>query len=271
MKIYIYADMEGLAGVSNPRFVIKGTEEYRERGRKLYTDEVNACIGAVFEAGAQEVVVSDPHAGGGHLEIDRLDPRAQYEAPAFPLVMPSLDSSFAGVILLAHHAKAGTLNAFLDHTMYSMHWFDFTLNGESVGELAIEAAYAGHHGVPVILVSGDQAVCNEAKSLPGNVVTACVKHALGRNSASCMSIHRAYDLIRTRTCEAIAAVGQSEPFRPQMPATVQLTLYRSDMADELVRSSSNLERVDARTVRKKVGRTQELLDNLLPYSLWDVR
>lgn len=271
MKIYIYADMEGLAGVSNPKFVVKGSEEYRLRGRKLYTDEVNICVDAALEAGAQEVFVSDPHAGGGHLEIDRLDPRAQYEAPAFPLVMPSLDGSFSGVILLAHHAKAGTLNAFLDHTMYSMHWFDFTLNGESVGELAIEAAYAGRHGVPVIMVSGDRAVCSEAQSLPGNITTACVKQAIGRNAAHCISIERAYDLIRTRTSEAIAAAGGAEPFRPAMPATVRLTLYRSDMADELQKSSSAVRRVDGRTVEKTVGSAAELLDHLLPYTLWDVQ
>ena len=97
------------------------------------------------------------YGGGGHIDLAQMDPRASYERPARPLVMPSLTEEFAGVVLLGHHAMAGTLNGFLDHTMNSKQWFEFRINDQVVGEIGIEAAYAGHFDVPIIAVSGDAA------------------------------------------------------------------------------------------------------------------
>src|SRR5690606_13044920 len=101
-----------------------------------------------------EVIVADTHGGGGQLRLAEMDDRAIYELPGAGMMMPSLDRDFAGVILLGHHARAGTLNGFLDHTMNSKAWFEYRLNGQVIGEIGIEAAFAGHFGVPVIMVSG---------------------------------------------------------------------------------------------------------------------
>ncbi|OPZ06073.1 MAG: D-aminopeptidase [candidate division BRC1 bacterium ADurb.BinA364] len=180
--------------------------------------------------------------------MDAMDPRALYETPNAGRLMPSLDESFDGVVLLGHHAKAGTRNGFLDHTWSSASWFEYRINDCNVGEIAIEAAWAAHYGVPVVAVSGDAATAAEARELLGRVETATVKWAIGRNRAKCLPLPRAHEEIASALRRAVASIGEFKPWTPALPAVAQLTLYRSDMADDLARRVG-MERVDARTVR----------------------
>lgn len=263
MKIYILADMEGISGIRTmPQVKRDSPTEYAE-GRRLMMDDMNAAIDAAYANGATEVVACDTHGGGGQVFLRDMDPRSTYEIPPSPSggrFMPSLDASYDGLILLGHHARAGTLNGFLDHTMNSREWFECRINGQPVGEIGIEAAYAGHYGVPVIAVSGDEAAVCEAKELLGPVEGAIVKWGIGRNRARCLSLPRAHQVIRDAVARALASVEHMRPFRPELPATVELTLYRSDMADAFA-ARAGVERVDARTVRRTV-------DSLLDIGRW---
>jgi D-amino peptidase len=255
MKIYILADMEGISGIRTmPQVKRDSPSEYAE-GRRLMMDDINAAIDAAYANGATEVVACDTHGGGGQVILRDMDPRATYETPPQPSggrLMPALDESFDGVILLGHHARAGTLNGFLDHTMNSREWFEYTINGQPVGEIGIEAAYAGHFGVPVIAVSGDEAAVREAQALLGPVEGAVVKWGIGRNRARCLSLPNAHQAIRDAVARALVSIGDKKPFQPDLPATVELTLYRSDMADAYA-AKPGVERIDARTVRRQVG------------------
>jgi D-amino peptidase len=126
-----------------------------------------------------------------------------------------------------------------------------------VGEIGIEAAYAGHYGVPVIMVSGDQATAEEARTLLGDVECATVKWGIGRNKARCVSLPAARDAIREAARRAVSRAGVFKPFQPTLPVTLQLTLYRSDMAEEYA-ARVGVERVDARTVRRVVHSLKEI-------------
>jgi len=97
--------------------------------------------------------VRDVHDGGDNLLRSRIEPRAHLERSEESL----LDESYSGVLLIGHHAKAGTLNGFLDHTRSGRSWFSLRVNGEDVGEIWLAAAYAGHFRVPLIMVTGDEA------------------------------------------------------------------------------------------------------------------
>ncbi|MCC7146588.1 MAG: M55 family metallopeptidase [Phycisphaeraceae bacterium] len=253
MKIYILADMEGISGIRKPSQVDPQSAEYHGEGRTLMMREINVAIEAAFAAGADHVVAADTHASGGQVRIADMHPRAVYETPGPCRPMPSLDESFAGVILLGHHARAGTLDAFLDHTMSSASWFEFRINDQVVGEIGIEAAWAGHFGVPVIMVSGDHTTSLEAQATLGSVETAVVKRGIGRHSAACISLPQAHQIIAETTQRAVqrAARHEFKPFTPKLPADIQLTLYRSDMADDMTRQG--WQRVDARTVRKTIS------------------
>ncbi len=256
MKVYILADMEGISGIRKIEQVKSSSCEYEE-GRRLMIADVNVAVDGAIAGGASEVVVCDTHAGGGQLRIAEMDSRAVYETPIRGNMMPALDESFTGVVLLGHHARAGTLNGFLDHTMNSHQWFEFRINGQVVGEIGIEAAFAGHFGVPVIAVTGDQATADEAAGLLGDVSTAVVKWGVSRNRARCLPLPAAHDRLRETISRAVAEAGHCRPFQPELPATVELTLYRSDYADELA-GQPGTDRVDARTVRTTVDRLADI-------------
>ena len=254
MKIYILADLEGISGIRKIEQVITAgaTPDYNH-GCKLMMLEINQAVAGVIEGGATEVIVCDTHGGGGQIKLEEMDPRAIYETPACKMMMPSLDASFGGVILLGHHAKAGTLNGFLDHTMDSSQWFEFRINDQVVGEIGFEAAWAGHFNVPVIMVSGDETTAHEARATLGEVETAVVKWGIGRNRAKCLSLPQAHEIVRKTCAQAVrrAASKAFKPFKPALPGTIQLTLYRSDYADEYA-SKLGVTRVDARTIRRQV-------------------
>jgi D-amino peptidase len=144
--------------------------------------------------------------------------------------------------------------------MNSREWFEYCINGQPVGEIGIEAAYAGHYGVPVIAVSGDEAAVHEAKDLLGPVEGAIVKWGIGRNRARCLSLPQAHAVIRDAVARALASIDHMKPFQPELPARVELTLYRSDMADAFA-AKLGVERVNARTVRREI-------DSLLDVCHW---
>ena len=250
MKIYILADMEGISGIRKAEQVNSDSPEYLP-SCKLMMGDMNVAIDAALAAGATEVVACDTHGNGGQVKVDEMDPRATYETPTAGLLMPSLDESFAGLVLLGHHARAGTLNGFLDHTMSTMSWFEFRINDQIVGEIGIEAAYAAQFGVPVIAVSGDEATAAEARALLGNVECAVVKKGIGRNSANCLSIPEAHKRIRAAVSNAVRDVSRFSPWKPTLPATVDLTMCRSDWAD-MYAGRPGIERVGSRTLRAQV-------------------
>lgn len=259
MKIYILCDMEGISGIRRREQVdtANGGAEYEE-GRKLMMADMNVAIDAAFSAGAEEVVACDTHGGGGQIRVGDMDERAIYETPGGGCMMPALDETFAGVILLGHHAHAGTLNAFLDHTMSSAAWFEYRINGRPVGELGIEGAYAGHFDVPVIAVSGDAATAAEARDMFGSVECAVVKWGIGRARARCLPLPKAHEAIRAAVSKAVSSVESYKPYKPELPATLELTYYRTDYADDTVARRTDVERVDARTVRQTVQSLAEI-------------
>ncbi|MFA5864762.1 MAG: M55 family metallopeptidase [Phycisphaerae bacterium] len=257
MKIYILADMEGISGIRKMDQVMLDSKEY-PHGCELMMQDINVAVRAALDAGADEVVACDTHGGGGQVRLDVMDGRAIYELPCCDRMMPSLDETFSGVILLGHHARAGTLDGFLDHTMSSTSCFEFRINDQVVGEVGIEAAYAGHFNVPVIAVTGDEAVAEEARALLGSVECAVVKWGIGRNRARCLSMSESHGRIQQTVEKAVRSVGRFVPWRPKLPATLQLTFYRSDMT-EMPAIRPGVERVDARTLRTSVSALKNVM------------
>ncbi len=258
MKIYILCDMEGISGIRQIEQVkIDGGPKYDE-GCRLMMEDINAAVAGCFDGGATEVLVADTHGGGGQLRLEAMDTRATYETPGGGRLMPGLDESFSGVILLGHHARAGTRDAFLEHTVSSAAWFEYRCNGQVLGEIGLEAAYAGHYNVPVILVSGDGAACTEANAdLGEDLVTVAVKWAVVRNRARCLPPSVARERIRQGAARAVQTAGTRQPFRPALPATIELTLHRCDIAEQTIRDGRT-ERVDGRTIRRKIDSLLEI-------------
>jgi D-amino peptidase len=239
MKILIATDMEGITGVTTWDQVTPGHAEYT-RFRKLMTDDVNAAIRGASDAGADEVIVADGHWNGSNILIEELDPRARLNtgSPSPFSMMEGIDESIDGVMFVGYHARNGSPEAILDHTWSSRTVANVWLNDILTGEYGLNAAVAGHFGVPVILVSGDQTACAQVTELLGAVETAVVKQASSRFAAECHSPQVTQEMIclsAERAVERLAQGDIPEPFVLDMPITVTVEFFTSDMADRATR------------------------------------
>jgi D-amino peptidase len=239
MKILIATDMEGITGVTTWDQVTPGHAEYA-RFRKQMTEDVNAAIRGAFDAGAQEVVIADGHWNGSNILIEELDPRARLNtgSPSPFSMMEGIDNTINGVMFIGYHARNGSPNAILDHTWSSRTVANVWLNDILTGEYGLNAAVAGHFGVPVIMVSGDQTACAQVTELLGEVEAAVVKRASSRFAAECLSPEVARELICLRAEHAVERLVQGdvpEPFALNSPITVTVEFFTSDMADRATR------------------------------------
>ena len=264
-------DMEGVSGLFTQEHCwwwLPGVRpSVAEEGRRLMTADVNSAAAAALEAGVDELIVCDTHHGGGNLLWDQLlaDPRITYEPAGGPRPspMPSLDETVDGLILLGHHAKAGTQNAFLDHTHTRAFW-DLSVNGMSIGEVGEETCIAGHWDVPLIMVQGDDACCRESASQFPGIVTAEVKRGVCFTRASGPAPEVARALTARKVVEAIEKLrtGVLKPFKPTLPMTVRaITTYAED-ADRFARKPG-VRRLDGRTIEATAEHQYEVTSCIL--------
>lgn len=260
MNVYIMTDMEGISGICRRGQCASGSEEW-EKSRPLVEADFNAAVAGAAAGEARRIVVNDAHGGGqGNIRIENMDERGEYERPlGGGNMMPALvDGKFDVGFHIGAHAMAGTQDAFLDHTQSSASWHNYWVNGEKWGELAQFAAYMGHFGVPMVLVTGDEAACAEARELLGKIETVPVKTALGRQLARCMPPKVAHRKIQEAAARALGLKKKIKPFKVKLPAEVTVEFNRSDTADA-VAASPGIERVGARTVRRIAETARELV------------
>jgi len=273
MKVYLLWDMEGASGLftrDQAWYWEPGVgPETAEAGRRLLMADVDAASAAALAAGADEVIVCDTHHGGGNIRPEALlpDPRITYHgrstatlADGTRRVFPGLDETVDGFLLLGHHAKAGTPDAFLPHTN-SLAWADYRINGRSVGEIGIEACYAGHWGVPLVLVQGDEAGCREAAAQFPDVLTAPVKRAVHATLATGLTAEEGHQFTARRVAEAVArlrAGRRPAPYRPGPPLEVTLRLTTAAEADR-VEQRAGARRVDEHTVVALLERQRDIM------------
>ena len=100
--------------------------------------------------------------------------------------------------------------------------------------LGVKPVERGSFGVPVLLVTGDEAVCAEANEwLPG-VETVAVKKATGRHSAECLPAKVSQKKIHQGSFQAIRLFNENnvpEPLVMPSPVTITVEFIYSDMAD----------------------------------------
>lgn len=235
MKLLIACDMEGISGVVNWDQVNPSHPEY-SRFRKIMTAEVNAAIQGAAAGGATEFLVRDGHELSNNLLLEELDPRAVLIAGSTtPLAMvQGVESGVDAVIFIGYHARAGSQNAILDHTWSSARVANVWLNSRLVGEFGLNSAVCGHFDVPVLMVSGDQTLCAEAKEWAPGVETAAVKRAVGRFAAECLPVAVSHQLIRDAAEKAVrqflAGKGPA-PLKIKPPVVIEVEMIASQMAD----------------------------------------
>lgn len=248
-KIYISADMEGVAGAVTAEQLGPSGFEY-ERFRKFMTAEVNAAITAAREAGAGEILVSDSHGNGQNLLLELLpdDVMVVRSWPRPLAMMAGIDSTFDGVIFIGYHASTTNPEGVRAHTMSSARLTAVRLNGVEVPEAGINAAIAGHFGVPVIMVSGDDAAVEETREVVGDVEGAVVKWNYGFHSARTLTPAAATSLIASTVRDALGRLEDFEPVVIDTPVTLEVS-FKNYMPVEVLGYLPNVERVDSHTIR----------------------
>ena len=189
MKVYISADMEGVAGITATEQTDPvGQPEYAY-SCQLMTAEVRAACEGALEAGATEIVVNDSHWNMRNLIHEELPPQVRLIRGSLkPLSMnQGLDPSCAAAMFVGYHAPVGTADAILDHTYSGETAYDVRVNGLHCSEARLNAAAAGSFGVPVVLISGDQQACADARSFLPWVETVEVKQAVSQYAAASLS------------------------------------------------------------------------------------
>lgn len=248
MKVFISADLEGVAGVTHGEHVLRDGKEH-ERARRLMTGEVNAAVEGAFEAGAEKVVVNDSHGTMRNIIPEELHEDAELVtgSPKPMFMLEGIDSSFDAAFFVGYHGMRGTYPSILEHTYSSRVVFDVLINERPFGETGINAAVAGHYDVPVALVTGDRKLAEEAKAFLGKVVTVIVKDSVGRTAACCISPTKARQQIREGAVKALKQTNKLEPFKIRSPINLKVVFINPGMAEvaELVPKSK---RLDGRTV-----------------------
>lgn len=213
MKFYISVDMEGISGLVDLTLVDSGEHNYR-RGQEIMTAEANHVITTAFENGMEEVVANDSHSKMNNLLIENLHPDTQLisgDVKPYAMVQ-GLDESFAGAAFVGYHARASKKGV-LSHSMF-LNVRHFFINDRPVGELGLNALVAGHYGVPILLVAGDDETAVEAEELIPGVTTAVVKKQVSRTAAVCLTPEKAGRLLREKTVEALRNRDYVEPMTP---------------------------------------------------------
>lgn len=246
MKVLISVDMEGISGVVAMGHVLPDRKDY-ERFRKLMTLETNAAVEGALAGGASHVVVNDSHAGMTNLLIEEMDPAVELisGSPKPFGMMQGIGEEIDRVFFVGYHAAVGTGTAIMEHTWSSRVVGEVRLNDQVVGETGFNAALAGAFGVPVVLVTGDQAVTEEARSLLGAVETVCVKEGVSRYAARCLHPQVARERIRQAAERAMHL--EATPFVVPPPITLRITFLRTMHAD-MATLMPGSRRLDGRTV-----------------------
>jgi D-amino peptidase len=238
VRVHVISDMEGVAGIVKWQQVSGGEKLYDE-GRVLYTEEINAAVRGAKAAGATEIVVMDCHGAGGAYDFNSLvpellDPDCEYVVQQeWTEYTGFLESGCDAALFVGMHAMAGAADGVLSHTVSGQAWQNLRFNGKPVGETGINAALCGRWGVPVVLVTGDRAVCTEGRALLGDGLTTVeVKEGLGRFSARMKTPQRARELIEEGARQALSDLSAVAPYDPGRPCEIEIDFTSADRLQE---------------------------------------
>lgn len=237
MRIFISSDMEGTAGVVDWEQCRPGHHDY-EYYRDLLQAEVNAAIEGAVEAcdAPPEFLVNDSHGRMANLRPAQLAAGASYLSGRHkPLyMMQGLDASFDACFFVSYHGSMTGTPATLSHTYNPAAIAEVRLNGRVAGESAINSLVAIGHGVPVVLVTGDDVTAAELQTFWPDARSAVVKHSVSRFAAESLHPDRACALIRDAARDAVRALADGDvPVSRglSMPAELSVRMRNPDLAE----------------------------------------
>ena len=212
MKILISADMEGATGVTWPADVEPGTEQW-QRCRRMFTSDVNAAVVGCYEGGATSILINEAHATMRNLLLEELDPRAVMltgRHKDLSMVEGIQHNDVDGVAFVGYHAAAGA-EGVLAHTYLANSITAIAVNGERASEGLLNSYVAAEYGVPIVLVTGDDRTCADAKGYAPGVPAVAVKDCVSRYAAVCRPPEVTAEAIRSAARDGMKLAGRMAP------------------------------------------------------------
>jgi D-amino peptidase len=253
MRVFVVSDLEGVSGIVKFGQIVGGRDLYDE-SRRLYTEEINAAVRGAKAAGATEIVVMDCHGAGDEWTFNSLVPDLLDEACDYVVqdewteYTEFLESGVDAALFVGMHARAGTPDGVMNHTISGRDYQNLWFNGTLVGETGINAALCGHWGCPVLLVTGDTAMCREGKALLGDgLTTVAVKESFGRFSARNLPPEKARQLIEDGAAKALSDLDAVAPYDPGSPCEIRVEYATPDLTTKFA-YRHGIEIVDPRTI-----------------------
>lgn len=223
MKFMIAVDCDGPACVVGDPGKALSFSRDMPFAREQATRETDAAARALFDAGAQHVTVWDNHGLGANLLFNLLDKRCEIMlGTGFKRRFPGLDDSYSGVLMIGYHAMEGTPNAILAHTYSPGAYRAIRVNGDTVGEITLDASVAGELGVPLIFLASDDYGCNEAIRFMPWIETTVTKQGLGRNCAHSKHPAVAEQEIYDKVRRSVERIHEMIPYQFKRPARIEI-------------------------------------------------
>ncbi len=233
--IFVSIDMEGCATLVHWDEVRPSDGAAYRRAQRIMTAEANAVIEGAFAGGAGRVIVNDSHSTMRNLLLAELDPRAEVVAGRIKrdFMLQGLTPECAAAFFVGYHGAIGDAHAVMGHTYSPRIIYECRLNGEAVSELPINAALAGHHGVPVALVSADATTLEEAARVLPWARRVQTKTSLSYYAADCRSPGAVCAELRQMSERALAELGAFEPLRVELPLDMEIDTTTCGHADKI--------------------------------------
>ena len=249
IKVFLSVDMEGIGGVVTSEQLSPAGFEYA-KFREYMTAEALAAIAGAREAGATEFVVADAHGNMQNLLIDRFPAGVTIirGSPRPLMMMEGIDSTFSAVMFIGYHSATTNPQGVRAHTISSATFAGVRVNDQPMSEASINALIAGHFGVPVVMVSGDEQAVGEVQKLIGNLEGAVVKRSISFHAAAVMTPEASQAIIRAKAKAAISRLKEFRAMPAAGPFRLDLT-YKSYTPAEMMSYLPGTTRVDAHTIR----------------------
>ncbi len=249
-RVYISADIEGVAGVVGPDQAFPPGFEY-QLGRRWMTDEVIAACNAAFSHGAEEIIVADSHGNGQNIFVDDLPDKVRLarSAPRPLDMMEGIDiGKFDAAIFIGYHNGSTDIGGSMSHTVHGLLIHELRINGKVASESVLSAAIAGHFNVPVIFSSGDDAYIESVLNDLGNIETVINTWSTGQLSAVTMKPSESCLLIERGVTNALANLESYPTYNVTGPVEIEMTLKKRVNA-ELLSYLPIIERLNAYDIR----------------------
>ncbi|MEG0693929.1 MAG: M55 family metallopeptidase [Oscillospiraceae bacterium] len=231
-KFYIGVDCEGVACAVGRPYEGLGSDSHYQFAQNQAIREANAAAAALFEMGAKEVYIWDNHSSGVNFDYNLIDERCKIVMGSGHKVrFPKIDDTFAGVLFIGYHSRDNVRSAVLAHTYSSKAFQSYSINGVEVGEMQIDAAFAGEHNVPVIFVSSDDKTIEQAKETFPWIKCVEIKESLSWNSAISLHPKAACNAIYEQVKLACKEIDTMQSFTFQKPIDVAIRYKRLDEAN----------------------------------------